>query len=384
MISQWFEITPTDTLFFRDGRPYNQHETITLAGVNSIFPPSPATLAGAILSAYANKIGWDGGAWTKDKSPGKELGVGDNINLEFSGVFLKKDGEILFPIPQHLVELRPSPKPESSENEDSNKKSPCKTRKHHELKQSQLAFLTPSKQPYRTDLGEVHLPVVENKQENTVIKPLDDYWITKQGLKQCLNLEKLPEKNTLYHCSELWQVEPRVSIARNHVSHTNEQGMLYSPSHIRLCNDVSMSIEVKNAPDKKIDGSIILGGEARTARINTASSIGLPNANAGNLIYIASPTAIKDPSAIDNLHTACMPKLLRFGGWDATKGYYGEPRPLLPFLAPGTVLFMNDSKTKEKWQEQFKTLQPEEFTQQRFGYGQFFLGQYGNKQGESE
>ncbi len=42
---------PLDTLFFRDGRPFNQGEGN--GGVESLFPPSPTTLVGAARVALA-------------------------------------------------------------------------------------------------------------------------------------------------------------------------------------------------------------------------------------------------------------------------------------------------------------------------------------------
>ena len=47
-----FVLAPTDTLFFRDGRPYNQDDD-GLAHARSLFPPHPSTLTGALRAALA-------------------------------------------------------------------------------------------------------------------------------------------------------------------------------------------------------------------------------------------------------------------------------------------------------------------------------------------
>ncbi|CAB5504082.1 hypothetical protein THERMOT_1902 [Bathymodiolus thermophilus thioautotrophic gill symbiont] len=380
MTMQFFEIKPTDTLFFRDGRPFNQDETITLAGVKSIFPPSPATVAGAIMAIYAKKMGWSGcGAWEKsikDKLENKET------PLIFSGVFLKKGSDILFPVPQHLIELRPNGK----KLKEIDNKNPCqnkeeKNRKFNEL--HELAFLTPSKDTYKTDLGEVYLPEVKNQKDETVIKPLDSYWITQAGLEQCLKLKK-PNESTLYHQSELWQLESKTGIERNYETHSVNQGMLYTSTHIRMCTDVSIVIGVENLPIENLKNEtiainnelMILGGEARTANITNTNSIDFSIFNFtknSNLIYIASPTPVTDPQAIPNVKTACMPRQMRIGGWNSVTF---KPLPLTPFLVPGTVLFMKTENTEveKNWADdcasnEFKVAQINKI------YGQSFFGE---------
>src|SRR5690349_13361517 len=46
---------PLDTLWFREGRPFEQMDE-GLAEARAVFPPSPATLAGAIALAAARAI----------------------------------------------------------------------------------------------------------------------------------------------------------------------------------------------------------------------------------------------------------------------------------------------------------------------------------------
>lgn len=372
MTIQFFEIHPTDTLFFRDGRPFNQDETITLAGVKSIFPPSPATIAGAIMVAYAKALGWNGSSpWSK---PTEDKLNNKGKPLIFSGVFLRKDGEILFPAPQHLIELHSNDKKSQKiDDKTPSQDKKIKKRKFNEL--HELAFLTPSTETYNTDIGKVHLPEVKNKPNQTVVKPLEGYWITKVGLEQCLKLEN-PSKDTLYHQSELWDIEPKTGIERNQETHATKQGMLYTSSHIRLCKDVSIIIGVEGLPSEiSIDNElIILGGEARTASLNLTKDINLNTLTTqatSNLIYIASPTPIADPQAIPNVKTACMPRQMRIGGWNSLKF---KPLPLIPFLAPGTVLYMENPIDKD-WA---KGLAPKEFTQINTVYGHHFFGEYNN------
>jgi CRISPR-associated protein Cmr3 len=53
-MSVLWRFTPLDTLFFRDGRPFNAGETVWL---ESLFPPSGRTLQGVIRSAIIEYSG---------------------------------------------------------------------------------------------------------------------------------------------------------------------------------------------------------------------------------------------------------------------------------------------------------------------------------------
>ena len=46
------ELQPLDTLFFRDGKPFNKGEE---NWADAIFPPFPATIYGALRTAYFNE-----------------------------------------------------------------------------------------------------------------------------------------------------------------------------------------------------------------------------------------------------------------------------------------------------------------------------------------
>ena len=93
---------PLDSLFFRDGRPYTKDESEQV-GVASQFPPTPATLVGAVRAAAARGRGWDGhGAWSDDIK--KVLGDGESLGpLRFRGPVLIRGGDVLFPAPANLM-----------------------------------------------------------------------------------------------------------------------------------------------------------------------------------------------------------------------------------------------------------------------------------------
>ena len=119
MTARAFLLRPLDSLFFRDGRPFNQDDE-GMAVVRSAFPPFPGVLTGAFRAAVARAGGWREGAersWA-DGPGGTErkalLGDGphDLGRLAFSAPIVlretrKEDGaagrEPLFAVPRHLL-----------------------------------------------------------------------------------------------------------------------------------------------------------------------------------------------------------------------------------------------------------------------------------------
>ncbi|MCI0538133.1 MAG: type III-B CRISPR module-associated protein Cmr3, partial [Verrucomicrobiales bacterium] len=80
-----FTFTPLDTLFFRDGRPYNKNESNSQ--VVSQFPPFAPTLIGAVRAAYARSLGWPEKEW--DIHIKQKLGSGKDLSpVSFSGPYL--------------------------------------------------------------------------------------------------------------------------------------------------------------------------------------------------------------------------------------------------------------------------------------------------------
>ena len=89
--SSVFAIFPNDTLFFRDGTPFNQDDA-GLAEARSVFPPYPPVVAGALRAGMARTLGWPGwGNWQGNSSIVGRLGSGQNMCcLQFNGPFLAR------------------------------------------------------------------------------------------------------------------------------------------------------------------------------------------------------------------------------------------------------------------------------------------------------
>ena len=189
-----------DTLFFRDGRPFNQGEG-TAATINSRFPPSPQTLVGSVRAAWARKMGWPGtGRWKESLLAG--LGGDDEelTGISFSGPFLLKDDKPVFPAPALLI----------GKVDDDEKKPDSVLRLH------------PSPKSFACDLGPaVRLPVPEVIDKVEGRKLLQGWWMTQVGLTKLL-AGGIPAKGDLLHEGCLWRKEARTGIQLNRERRTRK------------------------------------------------------------------------------------------------------------------------------------------------------------------
>lgn len=356
---------PLDSLFFRDGSPYQQGET-NQSGTASMFPPSPPTLVGAIRAACARALGWKSGNWCENKEICEQLGNGEDLGkLNFRGPFLirckspsnedkgkEEKTELLFPTPANLMGKidKPDDKP-GNENDKSTVES--------------LTWLSPSSTALHCDLGEnIRLPIAANAAEDAKLLHEKGWWITAEGLEQVLKGNR-PEEKHLVHQSQLWSKEDRVGIARSDDSRTTEEGAMYSPSYIRLKKDVSIAMEVEGLSQKCADELTNhpqpVGGESRACWLRLCEhSLSFPKLPEWNTaeetlhytVTALTPIAVSKPPKPEEenyaglpgrIISACLPRPVSLGGWDSLER---KPLPLKPYLAPGSVLFL-EAKTQE-------------------------------------
>jgi len=322
----WFTLTAIDTLFFRDGRPFNHGES-NLQAVSSQFPPPASTVAGALRAALARTRGWQHGPWNNELKA--VLGDGDNLGqLQFYGPYLRWRDECLFPVPASLLG-RPVPEGRAD-----------------------LTPLVPGA-PLDCDLGtSVRLPVPRTRREG--LKEIEGMWLGPDGMARLL-AGKVPDANDLVSERNLYRLETRVGIARDPQRRAVEEGMLYCTRHVRPVGpEVGFLCGLDNLPeDWTVSGLTQLGGETRMAWIEPASPPKLPPAatpRQGDGVLRYTVTLIT-PGLFSRwpcpgeafaglpgrVVSACLRRATKIGGWDSiARG----PRPLRPFLPAGSVLFM--------------------------------------------
>lgn len=108
-------VRPLDTLFFRDGQPFEQEDE-GMADIRSLFPPWPPMLAGAFRAAVARRMGWNGiGDWPEQIRARLGDGPEDTGTLAFGPpVVLYEHSdrpEMLYPAPRHLMRAPQADRP---------------------------------------------------------------------------------------------------------------------------------------------------------------------------------------------------------------------------------------------------------------------------------
>lgn len=346
-------ISPLDTWFFRDGRPYNMNES-SQVDVRSIFPPSAYTTVGAMRASLARAMGWKGRS--KDPWPSNiESILGDgrkNLGkLRFQGpyIYSEKHGGLLLPAPIHLLG-------KASQDE----KKTC------DKKTWSFVRLSPG-DPVNCDLGEgVKLPSAGDIKG---MKTLSDYYLTVRDFEILLAGGNLNEIHPIL-CSkkddcpgELWELEYWVGLKRNPRTLTTEDRALFSKHHIRLAPGVSLLIHL-DGPEglPEPEPLLVLGGENRMARAQAIET--QPKLPASPKLKVngdkirftlthLTPACLGGfwpgpnghlPGVPGEVVSACLDRPLLIGGWDSI---HGKPLPLRPYVPAGSTWFC-EANTSDK------------------------------------
>jgi CRISPR-associated protein Cmr3 len=394
------KLTPLDTLFFRDGRPFNAGETGQME-VGSVFPPSANTVVGCLRAAFAKELGWDGrGAWNGAIT--KKLGDGDALSpLTFQGPYLLKDGECLFPVPAHLLAaheneqmahltfLRPS---DEALECDLSALQPADETQSKNLIQKAANFFSPNSEDTNPNTRKVRLPetlpVVAEGKSVTGFKPLGQAYVTLRGMQQVLAGEK-PALEDIIAAKDLWTSETRIGIQRNNTTRTTEEGALYQVAQTRLAPGVSLGMRVTGY-EGDIPQSATLGGESRMAWLEPTDCWQPPMTPEFKLegdddvlrymVVLVTPAQLtgwqtpggKLADLPGTIVSACVGKPVLIGGWDSVKR---APKDLQAYLPTGSVFFVEAKKAD---QSQLETIQKRHNTHigesTNWGYGQIFIG----------
>jgi CRISPR-associated protein Cmr3 len=329
-----FKITPVDSWFFRDGRPFNLGETHS--DLKSLFPPFGPTIVGAIRASLARDMGWNGkGSWNGKIK--RILGDGQRLgDLRFKGPYLIRmvdnQEEMLFPAPLHLLGQPP---------------------KEEDGQWSRITKLIPGK-GVDCDLGDdVRLPRADN---TTGLKSLygcylnaKDFRKVLEGVDLCGIAPIAPE--------QLWNFDFSVGIKRKFETRTAENGALYSAYRVRLRPGVGLAVQLDGlGAEIKVASTMPLGGESRMANVEILKEqLSLPVAPETRpsddgktrfaVIHLTpgyfegnwpGPGEVLSGISGVKVVSACMERPVRIGGWDSLNK---EPMPLRPFLPPGTTWF---------------------------------------------
>ena len=375
---------PVDSLFFRDGRSFNMDEP-SLTRPGGLFPPNGRTLIGALRAAWARALGWqeNQGGWSEAIC--QQLGSGDDLgSLRFRGPFLLKKASnkqdvdtLLFPAPAHLLGTRRD------------------GASVHQTQAWDVVALAPGEpgEVLESDLNNrAQFPTFNPDQTPEGAKSLTEegLWVTAEGMSAILKGET-PDTEELVFQGELWRLEPRIGIQRSPVTHTVLEGLLYATSHVRLRQNILLALDIRNLPESGMPENALqsrvhpVGGEARMCHLRLAEAGNLPGRPdlpswQGRLRYTVILLQPADTGRAPQpgeegyaglpgtVISACLPKPVTIGGWDSVQR---QPRPMRPYLAPGSVLFI---ETEEQQYEQVKSLPEAIGAQTEWGFGSIVIG----------
>jgi CRISPR-associated protein Cmr3 len=325
-----FRLEAHDTLFLRDGRPFNQGEGVT-GRLDGFFPPSPPTVVGAIRAAFARELGWRGGPWPRHVIDA--LGDGEQLApLAFHGPHLVRrtaDGdELLLPVPRQLAFVRNSNPPS-------------------------FTLLQPTATVVDTDLGAVRLCVARDP--NVVPAQVEGGFVRVADAEPILRgavagVEVISER-------DLWDHESRTGIFRDVEDRTTKEGALYQTQHVRVHRGVGLLVTATGLPAVAPAARYHpMGGESRAVWLealpNPPALPAAPKLAPGDdgvvryTVTFLTPADLGDawqrpnatiPDLPGALVSACTGRMVRIGGWD---GIRNQPKPLRAYVAPGSTLFL--------------------------------------------
>ncbi|MBV9713471.1 MAG: hypothetical protein JO011_21410 [Ktedonobacteraceae bacterium] len=383
-------IQPCEVLLFRTGHPFNAGENHY---ADTLFPPTPETLQGAIRATIAT-------CWNPDRTLAEVFQEPELVSLigdmehygrfSITGIALgrrRKNAdpaspiERLFPIPahflseeggaKHLVRLQPRP---------------------HEAEvysnlPDRLQLLYPSR-------------AVQGK-----LEPLRG-WLPERSLQKALRGQEDIVLSEVIDPATIYAYEMRQGIGINNQSKTTAEGQFYQARMIRMNHHgedpfiygfvvdirlLQITQQGTTTPNQFVadeqtqrllrlpdQGWMLLGGERRAARFEvifpSKSTNELPEQQPeGNLLYLATPASFErgwqpriwstaEPVAV------AMERYQPIGGWQLTPGGSGGRSKALRRCVPaGSVYFFNSP---------MHSMQPFTDYGGQIGYGITYSGEY--------
>ena len=323
------EINPLDTLFFRDGKPFTMGEE---TWSNSIFPPPPSVIYGALRSAYfANHID-DLEKANEEDDPTKGLKI-KGIYLKISNE-IKISDEIFFPLPMDCV-------------------------KKKDGKEGEGFMLLPAlAEGFVSNYPKLDKILIgsDNKVEN-----IQNGIFSKLDFEEYLN-RKTADNIYYLKIDNCLMNEPKIGIALSSQTHSSQEGMLYRVDMKRLENKRGEKISIvidfdgPNLPEK---GMMKLGGEGKTIKYNKYEkliNIGFPQFEENTKqfkIVLTTPAIFEKgwlPEWINEktligefnglkmkLLTAAIGKPVHIGGFDMKEK---RPKPMFKAVPAGSVYYL--------------------------------------------
>ena len=358
----WLEIRPQDVWLFRDGRPFNAGEDNS---AQSMFPPTPMTLQGALRQQISESHGLSYGAYKAGKSElaqkvGRYIGTYEAQKEQLEvGTFKMRGPFIGLNTGEQIMPLLPAPA-------DLLKKHDKENNTHH------FKITKPRSDVVISDLGnQVQLVEVYDDYEN-----MPKHWLTADGFQEYLN-GQVPESDQYFAPDDpilvqksayqavadgytvlpnklLYTLEGRFGVATDSATSFREEGQLYQAQFVRVTENVALIADVTGDHGKEYaTGRLTLGGERRHAMSKQISNPPLLSNPLKQIsdrfkIVFLTPAYFAEgwlPTQGDwspwfgenaKLISAVLYRPEAIGGWNSATG--GQ-RPMHRYVAPGSVYY---------------------------------------------
>ena len=327
-------LEPLDTLFFRDGRPF-EAATQAASGL-----PQPQTVARALRTWLLRKAGCDfeklGDAMRAGKSfteavaeegqPGEASAVGQ---LRFRGPWFAVDGGPAVPVPCILHQV------EDPDGRDA--RAP-----------REIVRLTPLRNPSLPGWVPPEKGMLPLWLQDTRRAKRQEGYLRLSGLRKFLS-GAVPQPSEILKREELFDLDRRTGIVVHPESLAADEGMIYAISLLALRPEVSLYAEVVG-PEETVklfpeQATLLpLGGEGRHVTLKRVDPVTWPSAspkdNQGALLVLATPAFFAEGWRPPNLAltSAAVPGYVAVSGWDLARG---GPKPNRFAAAAGSVYFVN-------------------------------------------
>jgi CRISPR-associated protein Cmr3 len=319
-------IEPLDTLFFRDGKPFEKGQDTWADGT---IIPNPTVLYGALRTAFAT----ENGITFKELAEGKALTAED---FKVQGIYYRIGNVNFLPLPTDLVVY----------DKDLNTGRLKPTKRYYEVKPLRVVQKNIISSKENIDN---HFLVSNDK--NKKVEDLETGLIVITELEKYLNGEL--ESTKAYKLNDHVQNEPKIGIGRDNETRTSEEGDLFRVDMKRSEDfQIGVSIDI-NKKYAKYGDLIRLGGETKMVQLCSGGRVPMRvirkpiDFSTGYFkVYFSTPTILDDGLPTDlllnkfgikaSLITATVGKPLHIGGFDMAKK---RAKPMYKSIPAGSVFY---------------------------------------------
>jgi CRISPR-associated protein Cmr3 len=373
----WIFIEPTDVWLFRDSRSFTAGEGHR---AESVFPPTPFTVQGAIRSRILGSSSVDWAAFKEQSTEaaremGQRIGYPGSEDLgqiDLAGPFLaRRDANSnsnrvvrYVPLPADVMKVKG---------------------------EQRYATLQPARDvSFDTNWPADDLVPLWSREGDELEMPRGRLWLAQTELQNYLDGQPF----TPTASEDLFLVEPRIGIGIDHDlgRPDPEQSMLYQAGFVRPRENVGLLVHLDGQAMPADRGLLKLGGEARSASYtvledqDVEAGFGQQQPSSQLKLVFLTPayfTGGWQPAGGDwspffggtsvRLVAAALGRPQRIGGWDIVKG---QPKIMRGYVPPGSVYYVELDTATSAPRGAVTETPPGELPMKQLGFGQIAVSSW--------